>query len=329
MKPTLLEILACPKCGADLNCQTEELDSQSNVITGELVCLGCNNTYPVIRGIPRFVPNEDYAGSFGLQWNQFRREQLDSENDAGLSRQRFLAETGVNESELKGLRVIEAGCGAGRFLEIASEYDCEVVGVDISNAVEATAKTVHGRPNAHVVQASILELPFKPGVFDLCYSIGVLQHTPDAQKAANALPRVLSSGGRIAVTVYERKPWTLLNGKYLIRPLTKRLNLRLLLILVKVIVTLLFPLIEVLFRIPVIGRVFSFVIPICDYTKIPKLGFVQRYRAVVLDTFDMLAPAYDRPMTQAELEGSLVQAGVQHIRRIRSSSGLNLVGEKV
>ena len=328
MKPFLLEILACPKCGADLESRAEELDNQSNVLTGILVCKGCDNTYPVIRGIPRFVPNEDYADSFGFQWNQFRREQLDSDNGAGFSRQRFLVETGLSKEDLKGLRVIEAGCGAGRFLEVVSEYDCEVVGVDISNAVEAAAETVRGRPNAHVVQASILELPFKSGVFDLCYSIGVLQHTPDAQHAATALPRVVRSGGQVAVTVYERKPWTLLNGKYLIRPLTKRLNLRLLLVLVKVVVTLLFPLTEVLFRIPVIGRVFAFVIPICDYTKTTNLNLLQRYRAVILDTFDMLSPAYDRPLTQTELEKALVQAEVQHVRRL-PSSGLNLVGEKV
>jgi len=327
MRISLLEVLACPKCEADLECLTKELNNQGNVLTGELVCLGCKNTYPVIRGIPRFVPNEDYADSFGFQWNQFRREQLDSDNGAGLSRQRFIDETGLSENDLKGLRVIEAGCGAGRFLEVVSENDCEVVGVDISNAVEAAAETVRGRPNAHVVQASVLELPFKSGVFDLCFSIGVLQHTPDAQQAATVLPRVVRSGGQVAVTVYERKPWTLLNGKYLIRPLTKLLNLRVLLVLVKVIVTLLFPLTEVLFRIPVIGRIFAFVIPICDYSKMTKLNLLQRYQSVILDTFDMLSPAYDRPMTQTELKQALVQSGVQHVRRL-PSSGLNLIGEK-
>lgn len=327
MKLCLLELLACPKCDVDLECRAEEADSNGDVITGELSCKGCDRSYPVVRGIPRFVPNENYAGSFGFQWNQFRREQLDSDTGAGLSRDRFFSETGLSDSDLKGLRIIEAGCGAGRFLEVVSQCDCEVVGVDISNAVEAAAETVRGRPNAHVVQANILELPFKSGVFDLCYSIGVLQHTPDARLSASALPRVVRTGGQVAVTVYERKPWTLLNGKYLIRPLTRHLTPRLLLVLVKVAVTLLFPLTEILFRLPVIGRAFSFIIPICDYTKIPKLNFLQQYRAVVLDTFDMLSPAYDQPMTQAELEGVLLQSGVHKVRRL-SSPGLNLVGEK-
>ena len=327
MKLLLLEIMACPKCQGNLECNTKEADKDGDVITGELTCLSCNNSYPVIRGIPRFVPNEEYAGSFGFQWNQFRCEQLDSDNGSELSRQRVLSESELTPDGLKGLRILEAGCGAGRFLEIISEYECDVVGVDISNAVEAAARTVEGRPNVHVVQASIYELPFKSGAFNLCYSIGVLQHTPDPQQAATALPRIVESGGRIAITVYERKPWTLLNGKYLIRPLTKRLNPKILLFLVKVIVTLLFPITELLFRIPLIGRAFAFFIPICDYTNIQGLNFTQRYRSVVLDTFDMLSPAYDRPLTLSELKGALVAGGVDKVRRL-SFSGLNLVGEK-
>lgn len=328
MKLSLMEIMVCPKCQADLECSTEEADSKGEVITGALTCMGCNNTYSIIRGIPRFVPNEDYAGSFGFQWNEFRCEQLDSDNGAGHSRQRVLSEVELTPEGLKCLRILEAGCGAGRFLEVVSESECEVVGVDISDAVEAAAKTVEGRANAHVVQASIYELPFKSGAFDLCYSIGVLQHTPDAQQAATALPRVVKPGGRIAVTVYERKPWTLLNGKYLIRPLTKRLKPKVLLVLVRVAVALLFPITELLFRIPVIGRIFAFFIPICDYTNTRGFSLTQRYRSVVLDTFDMLSPAYDSPLTQSELEGALVAGGVKNVRRL-SSSGLNLIGEKI
>jgi len=321
-----MELLACPECGEDMDCASTHSEDRTEVLEGELSCRGCGRTYSVRGGIPRFVRGDDYARSFGLQWNRFRREQLDSENGAGLSRQRFFAETGLHESGMKGLRLLEAGCGAGRFLEIAAANDCDVVGVDISSAVDAAAETVRDRPNAHVVQASILALPFKAGVFDLCYSIGVMQHTPDPHRAIAALPRVVRAGGRVALTVYERKPWTLLNAKYLVRPLTRRLNARVLLGLVQITVTALFPLTEMLFRLPLIGRAFSFVIPIADHTRTP-LRFTQRYRAVVLDTYDMLSPAFDRPLTRDEVERALAQAGVIRVRRL-PSPGLNLVGEK-
>ena len=45
--------------------------------TGEL--------FPVVRGIPRFCPAVNYLDSFGFQWNQFDRTQLDVHSGADLS----------------------------------------------------------------------------------------------------------------------------------------------------------------------------------------------------------------------------------------------------
>jgi SAM-dependent methyltransferase len=321
MKRSLLRLLACPSCGGDVDCD----GSSDPVETGELRCAGCDTRYPISGGIPRFVDSDDYAASFGLQWNLFRREQLDSDNRATLSRDRFLGEIGLGPEELKRMCILEAGCGAGRFLEIASAHGAEVVGVDISRAADAAAVTVRGRENAHVVQASITALPFKAGVFDLCYSIGVMQHTPDPARSIEALPRVVRPGGHLALTVYERKPWTRFNGKYLVRTVTRRLPPRVLLPIVTVAATVLFPVTELLFRLPVVGRAFAFVIPIADYTGIMGLTFGQRYRAVVLDTFDMLSPAYDQPLTFNEVRQALTRAGVASVRR-HTGGGLNVVG---
>src|SRR4051812_44192047 len=116
MRRSLLQILACPECIGDLQLTEELASADAFVREGTLKCVACRKTYRIVRGIPRFVPAEGYADSFGLQWNKFRRVQLDSENGAALSRHRFFSETGTTAENLKGLRVLEAGCGAGRFL---------------------------------------------------------------------------------------------------------------------------------------------------------------------------------------------------------------------
>ena len=41
--------------------------------------------YPIVQGVPRFVPRENYADSFGFQWNSFRETQLDSHVDVPIS----------------------------------------------------------------------------------------------------------------------------------------------------------------------------------------------------------------------------------------------------
>jgi len=323
----LLNVLACPQCGENLTCNANQSDESGEVLTGQLCCVTGDHTFRIEAGIPRFVASDNYAASFGYQWNRFRMEQIDSVTGTDLSTCRFLSETGWPKEQLAGKWILDAGCGAGRFLDVASTLGAEVVGLDISNAVDAARANLAGRQNVHLVQASIYEPPFRPGVFDGCYCIGVVQHTPDPQRAMTTLPQFLSPGGRIAITAYERKPWTLLYSKYWLRPLTKRVGKQRLLAGIKGLMPVLFPLTNVLFRIPLLGRGFKFAIPVANYVDQSALTRQQRYDWAVLDTFDMLSPEYDLPRTQQEIEDALSRARVVDLKRL-SNPGVNIVGVK-
>lgn len=327
MQTKLLEVLACPKCLAELSCAASEVSADGEIIAGSLGCSACAKAYPIEAGIPRFVARDNYASSFGYQWNRFKSEQIDSINSTGLSVERFYSETNWTKDWLKGKWILDAGCGAGRFLEVVSREECEAVGVDLSNATDAARETLSGRRNVHLVQASLYELPFRAGVFDGCYCIGVIQHTPDPERSLQSLPRVLKTGGRIAVTIYERKPWTKLNVKYLIRPLTKRMNKRALLYTIKGLMPILFPITEITFRIPYLGRAFMFIIPVANYVHESKLTLRQRYHWAILDTFDMLSPQYDQPQRHQDAERPLRREGIEEIKRLQNG-GLNLIGRK-
>ncbi len=223
--------------------------------------------------------------------------------------------------------MLDAGCGAGRFLDVASDSEAEVVGLDISSAIDAARANLAGRTNVHFVQASIYEPPFRAGAFDGVYCIGVVQHTPDPQQTMRTLPRMLRSGGRIEITAYERKPWTMLHAKYLLRPLTKRVDKQKLLAGIKAAMPVLFPLTSVLFRLPLAGRLFMLAIPVANYVHEPRLTPQQRYDWAILDTFDMLSPQYDQPRTQQEIEEALSAAGVVELKRL-PNPGVNIVGAK-
>jgi SAM-dependent methyltransferase len=328
MQTKLLDVLACPQCGGTLTCTPAETDSAGEVLEGRLDCASGAHQFPIEKSIPRFVPRDNYASSFGYQWNRFKLEQIDSANGTKLSAQRFYAETDWTKEWLKGKWVLDAGCGAGRFLDVASDSEAEVVGLDISSAIDAARANLAGRGNVHFVQASIYEPPFRAGVFDGVYCIGVVQHTPNPQQTMRTLPRMLRSGGRIAITAYERKAFTKLYAKYLLRPLTKRLDKQKLLAGIKGMMPILFPLTDVLFRLPLAGRFFMFGIPVANYVDERALTRRQRYDWAVLDTFDMLSPQYDQPQTQQEVEGALTAAGVGELRRLQNP-GVNIVGQKL
>ena len=81
-----------------------------------------------------------YRMTFGWQMERFRQSQLDSVNGTGLSATRFYEGTGWDPEELRGQRILEVGCGAGRFTEIMTRGGAHVTSIDYSDVVKIQLK---------------------------------------------------------------------------------------------------------------------------------------------------------------------------------------------
>jgi SAM-dependent methyltransferase len=308
MNRDLLEVLCCPDCHGDLT--LDDAGDGGAIEFGTLWCKDCAAAYPIRTGIPRFVPAENYASTFGLQWNRFPRTQLDSNSGVPISRNRFFATSGWTDEELNGRRVLDVGCGSGRFAEVALGAGARLVAVDYSAAVDACAANLAG-PGRDFVQADIDRLPFRESVFDFVYCIGVLQHTPDPDRAFRSLLPPLRPAGKIAVDVYPKTWMNMVWPKYWLRPITKRIRPARLFAFVQWMVPALLPLSRALGRIPVAGRKLRWLIPVANYEGIHPLNEQQLREWAVLDTFDMLSPAHDHPRSRAELHEWIKSAGLQ------------------
>lgn len=55
MKKAIMDILACPVCKSELEL-TVETEEGDEVITGNLVCHQCNESYPIEDAIPNLLP---------------------------------------------------------------------------------------------------------------------------------------------------------------------------------------------------------------------------------------------------------------------------------
>src|SRR5690349_9185686 len=81
------------------------------------------NKFPVIRGVPRFVDENNYTDNFGFQWNKFAKTQIDRETkNSHFSKERFFTATEWDKQDLAGKNILEAGSGAGRFTQIVLDY---------------------------------------------------------------------------------------------------------------------------------------------------------------------------------------------------------------
>lgn len=296
MREEHLSYLACPDCRGKLKIDAVETRVRASIEAGRLACLLCKATYNIVRGIPRFVPLENYASSFGLEWTIHARTQYDSQSGIDISRRRFFEETRWDQ-DLKGESILEVGSGSGRFTEQAASTGAFVASLDYSSAVEANYQSNGERENVLIVQGDIYAMPFKLRTFDKLFCFGVLQHTPDPRRAFACLPPQLRPGGQLVVDIYKRTFVSVyLSPKYYVRPITRRMNPGHLYRLVKHYVDFMWPICSLIQKIPKIGPSLNWRLLVADYSNLGLHGDRLKDWAY-LDTFDMLSPRYDRPQT--------------------------------
>ncbi len=292
----VLSILRCLTC-------RERLEAGEN----ELVCIGCGRKYPCVKGVIRFVDTQQYVGSFGFQWHVHAKTQLDTA-ESKRSERAFRRRTGFRPEDLAGKLVLDVGCGMGRFADVATRWGAHVVGIDLSLAAEVAARNLADR-QATIFQADVFHLPFAPASFDYIYSIGVLHHTPDCEKAFKSLPVLLKPGGRIAIWLYSAyNNWYKMSDVY--RKVTRRMSPQMLHKLCWGVVPL-YGIHQVLKKIPLVGRpasgALAYMIPMAHHPD-------RNWR--ILDTFDWYSPYYQSKHTYEEVFRWFESCGLDDLRVI-------------
>jgi SAM-dependent methyltransferase len=270
----------------------------------------CGWSGTVDGGIPRFVQDTTHE-NFGMQWNEFADVQLDKLNRTTSTRDRLLDQSGLVSEEWRDRRVLEVGCGAGRFTQVLLQWGARLVSVDYSTAVEACAAN-HADALADgqlvLAQADIFALPLRTGSFDVVLCYGVLQHTGAPRRALHNLWRYVRPGGLLLVDRYQLSLRGVEPFKYLLRPALKRLPPATVLRLAATTVRLLSPkqraILRTAHRLGEPGRYVRYVVHRSPNSTYPfeleisdNLSRDVATRWSVLDTFDQWAPAYDLPCT--------------------------------
>jgi len=290
----------CPSCGGDLEWAQSGATMRST----------CGWQGVVTNGIPRFVEDSTHE-NFGIQWNEFADVQMDSQNGTAATRDRIVAQSGLAPDEWRGKRVLEVGCGAGRFTQLMLEWGAQLVSLDYSRAIDASV-----RNNATAVadgrllpgQADIFALPVRPASFDIVLCYGVLQHTGAANRALHSLWRHVAPGGLLLVDRYAISLRGVMPFKYLLRPAMKRLQAESVMRMAERTVRVLSPLQRAVLRAThgsggaakyvryLVHRSPNSVYPF-ELEIDQNLPHEIATRWSVLDTFDQWAPAYDHPCT--------------------------------
>jgi SAM-dependent methyltransferase len=136
--------------------------------------------------------------SFGDEWQAFHGFEAEEMMRLGDEYFDIITPGMLNEQT----KVLEVGCGSGRFLKYVSGKSNFVVGVDPSDAIFAADNLLRENKDVVLVKASANDLPFKDESFDFVYSIGVLHHIPDTLKAMQACVNKVRKGGYFFTYLY-------------------------------------------------------------------------------------------------------------------------------
>jgi len=110
--------------------------------------------------------------------------------------------------DLRGKRVLDVGCGKGRFARVFLEQEpaAELWGLDISpEMLRSAPETMQTRAG------SMTEMPFEDDFFDGAYATESLEHAVEIERAVAEICRVVKPGGRIVVIDKNAEQWGRLN----------------------------------------------------------------------------------------------------------------------
>jgi len=117
---------------------------------------------------------------------------------------RFLFDNYLKEDN----KVLDLGCGTGRYAELFKDRKIEYIGADIAEEQIRIARKKH--PEAKFQTIDFLNFPFSDNHFDKIYSIAVFHCIPSKEyriKFLKEVKRILKKDGLLILTVWKSKRW--------------------------------------------------------------------------------------------------------------------------
>ncbi len=148
------------------------------------------------------VDYDSLAGSYNARYQEYRLDGIE----------RALIEV-VRRS--RAAKVLEVGCGTGRWIEPLRRAGGLVVGVDASMGMLTQARGL-----ADLVYARANMLPFRAGSFDVIYTVNAIHHFHDARAFIKDAAMLLKPGGMLATigidprAVRRRYPYDYFEGAF-------------------------------------------------------------------------------------------------------------------
>lgn len=224
MREDLLNLLACPRCGASQLVLTADSRNAEEIRIGGLRCPSCDLVMPIVEGavdalaVASQVARDEIVGNTKM----VSRERAGLDDRWLLSLPRSYAELYADKDEAwqneerevlalidavapsAGARVLDIGAGTTWSTSALARRGCQAVAIDVSfqKYVGLWSSDVymrHHHTHYERVAADMSgRLPFRVGTFDAVFIFSALHHAPDPAATLKEIRRVLKPSGTLA-----------------------------------------------------------------------------------------------------------------------------------
>lgn len=222
-----------------LNCNKQSFERE--IISGVLKNINMNIYYPIYKGVPRmltyssgvledfrrefkdrieselkgfsspsFAPplgEESVIRSFSTEWLEYDwdpNKYWKTDSNTVYKSMRYMLD--IDNKPIENKSVLEVGIGIGGIANYFSSVEkCELVGIDLSYAVDGAYRNFNDNIFFHIVQASAFNLPLKDYAFDYIYSHGVLHHSSDPKICFQNVSKTPKKDGYFYLWLYNDK----------------------------------------------------------------------------------------------------------------------------
>ncbi|NJE49565.1 methyltransferase domain-containing protein [Thermococcus sp. 9N3] len=168
-------------------------------------------------GVKFFIDALLYEDIYIEDFISQRFNEISNKLPSDLDPHDFRLEAIKRHVNLRRKRLLDAGCGSGRFAMYFRELGAEVHGIDISPRLVSLAK--RRVQDGTFTLGSVTNIPYPENYFDIIISIEVLQHVPNIKLALKEFHRVLKPGG--VIVIIDRNPISIMGA---LKPIFERLN---------------------------------------------------------------------------------------------------------
>jgi SAM-dependent methyltransferase len=232
---------------------------------------------------------------FGYEWNEY--SELRPEYEEQFRRWT----TVISEADWAGKRFLDVGCGMGRNSHWPMTYGAAGgAAIDIDDRSLASARrTLERWPTVEVRKLSAYEIVFDDA-FDIAFSIGVIHHLAEPERALRQMAAATKPGGRVVIWVYGYK-----NNEWIVRyfnPFRRVLFARMPIGVTHACSTVLTAVLWLALRLG-FGRL--------EYFKLIRSFTFRHLRSIV---FDQMLPRIAHYWRRDEVEALMRKAGLTDIR---------------